>query len=73
MEAIRSDVDAWLLDFVINRVFSMKDFYEKKDGGIRLSLKITPILAETIPLWTKEIETVIEQVKVILLNHNSPT
>ena len=28
MEAVRSDVDEWLLDFVENHVFSKKEFYE---------------------------------------------
>ena len=46
MAPIRPDVDEWLLDFVLNHQFSPQDFYEKRDGGIRLTLKITPILAE---------------------------
>ena len=45
MEAVRPDVDAWLFEFVQNHKFTIKDFYEKKDGGIRLTLKITPLLA----------------------------
>jgi CRISPR-associated protein Cas1 len=46
MEPLRPDVDEWLLEFVQNHKFSVKDFYEKRDGGIRLTLKITPFLAE---------------------------
>jgi hypothetical protein len=34
-------------------------------------LKITPFLAETIPLWTGNIEAVIESVKAILLYDRS--
>jgi CRISPR/Cas system-associated endonuclease Cas1 len=71
MEPVRSDIDAWLLDFVQNHRFSVKDFYEKRDGGIRLTLKITPSLAETISRWTNKIEAVIEQVKAILLDEGS--
>ena len=72
MEAVRPDVDMWLLDFVQNHDFSVKDFYEKRDGGIRLTLKITPILAETVSLWSEKIEAVIEQVEGILLKNKSP-
>jgi len=72
MEAVRPDVDAWLLDFVQNHNFSVKDFYENRDGGIRLTLKITPILAETVSLWSEKIESVIEQVEGILLKNQNP-
>ena len=72
MEAVRPDVDDWLLEFVQNHIFSVKDFYEKRDGGIRLTLKITPILAETVSLWSEKIESVIEQVEGILLKNQNP-
>jgi len=71
MEAVRPDVDSWLLEFVQNHNFSLKDFHEKRDGGIRLTLKITPILAETVSLWSEKIESVIKQVRAILLNGKS--
>lgn len=69
METVRSNVDAWLLDFTKTHVFSRKDFYENRDGGIRLTLKLTPFLAETIPLWTNKIEPVIQRVNAILLEN----
>ena len=53
MEAVCSDVDDWLLDFTENHVFSRKKFYKNRDGGIRLTLKLAPFLAEIIPLWIK--------------------
>ena len=68
----RPDVDDWLLDFVQNHKFSVKDFYEKRDGGIRLTLKITPILAETVSLWSEKIESIIEEVEGILLENRNP-
>jgi len=67
MESVRPDVDSWLFDFVQNHKFLTKDFYKKKDGRIRLTLKITPVLAETVSLWFEKIEAVIEQVKMVLL------
>jgi hypothetical protein len=72
MDAIRPDVDAWLLEFVQNHIFKVKDFYEKRDGGIRLTLKITPILVETVSLWSEKIESVIEHVEGILLKTQNP-
>jgi CRISPR/Cas system-associated endonuclease Cas1 len=72
MEVVRPDVDAWLLEFVQNHKFSAKDFYEKRDGGIRITLKLTPILAETVSLWSKKIESTIGQVEGILLKNRTP-
>jgi CRISPR/Cas system-associated endonuclease Cas1 len=56
MELIRPDIDAWLVEFVQNLKFSVNDFYETRDGGIRLTFRLTPFLAETIPLWTNNLE-----------------
>jgi CRISPR/Cas system-associated endonuclease Cas1 len=72
MEPIRPDVDAWLLEFLQTHIFSAKDFHEKKDGGIRLTLRITPILAETVSLWSEKTELVIEQVEGVLLRSQNP-
>jgi len=33
MEAVRSDVDAWLLEFMQNHIFSVKDFKEMYGSG----------------------------------------
>jgi hypothetical protein len=71
MEAVRLDVDAWLLELIQNHIFSVKDFYKKRGGGIRLTLKITPTLAETILLWSEYIDPVIEHVKSILTYRQS--
>jgi hypothetical protein len=38
-----------------------KDFYESKDGGVWLTFKPTPFLAETLLIWANKIEPVIEQ------------
>jgi hypothetical protein len=72
MEEVRSDVDDWLLDYIKNHKFSKKDFYEKRDGGIRLTLKITPILAESVSLWSEKIESITEQVEGVLLKYQIP-
>ncbi len=51
MEAARSEVDAWLLDFVSSYTFSRHDFYHKPDGGVRVCLPLARRLAETASLW----------------------
>jgi len=71
MEAVRPEVDAWLLEHIQRHEFTKQDFYEKRDGGIRLTLKITPVLGETISIWSENIETVINHVEGILLNHEA--
>jgi CRISPR-associated protein Cas1 len=68
MEAVRPDVDLWLLDFMRGHKFSAKDYYVKKDGGTRLILKITPYLAEILSLWAKKIEAVVKNILIILMN-----
>jgi CRISPR/Cas system-associated endonuclease Cas1 len=68
MEPVRLYVDEWLLDFINTHVFSKKDFYETRDGGIRLTLRLTPLLAQTVTLWANKIEPVVEHVKIILVN-----
>jgi hypothetical protein len=67
LEPVRPEVDDWLLDFIKTLVFSRRDFYETRDGGVRLSLKLPPFLAETFPASADKIKPVIEQVKGILL------
>ena len=71
MKLVKSHVDAWLVDTTNILVFSKIDFYESRDGGIRLKLKIMPFLDETISQWTKKIEYVIEQVEAILSDGKS--
>jgi CRISPR/Cas system-associated endonuclease Cas1 len=72
MEPLRPDIDAWLLEFVQKHIFSTKDFYKKTDGGIRLTLKIAPILAETVSLWSEKIELTIKQVEGVLVKCQNP-
>ena len=38
MEPVRPYVDEWLLDYINNDTFYKRNFYETKDGGVRLTL-----------------------------------
>jgi hypothetical protein len=71
MEPVKPYVDNWLLDFTKANVFSPKDFYEPRYDGVRLTLKLTPFLAEILSIWVMKIESVIEQVKAILVDKDS--
>jgi hypothetical protein len=71
MEPVKPYVDNWLLDFTKANVFSQIDFYEPRYDGVRLTLKLTPFLAETLSIWVMKIESVIEQVKAILVDKDS--
>ena len=50
IEPFRPKVDKLLLDFIQTHVVSRKVFHETRDGGVRLTLKLTPFLADTLPL-----------------------
>ena len=67
MQPVRPYVDEWLLDFINNHSFSKKDFFETRDGGFRLTLKLCPVFAETIPLWREKVELMIKCVKEMLV------
>jgi len=51
MEAIRPEVDAWLLDWIGSQTFRLADFFERRDGEIRVSSTVTGALSETATHW----------------------
>lgn len=51
MEAIRADVDAFVLDLLQSRVFTRRDFAELPNGVCRVRAPLTHDLALTIPRW----------------------
>ena len=62
MEAVRPSVDMWLQGFLTQNKFSKHDFFERRDGTVRLSSRITSQLAATAPLWAAEAAPVAEWV-----------
>jgi len=58
IEAVRPCVDAWLAGFVQSAVFAKKDFYEMKDGTVRITNPLKSHLAMTETLWRKPAEKV---------------
>ena len=72
MEAVRSNVDRYLLALLRDRVFRADDFYETRRGNCRLLAPLTHELAETLPAWRQLIAPVAEQVAA-LLHEREPT
>jgi CRISPR-associated endonuclease Cas1 len=77
MEAVRPDVDLWLLDLLNERRFSKSDFYETTSGQIKLTKHLAHELVQTMPLWTKLIVPITKEVTSNLLQgkvkHLSPS
>jgi hypothetical protein len=60
MEPVRAIVDSWLISLLKENKFNKRDFFERRDGTVRISSRITSILAETSPLWRKAVAPLTE-------------
>ena len=61
MEAVRPNVDRYLLALLRDRTFRAADFHETRRGGCRLLAPLTHQLAETLPAWRQLIAPITEQ------------
>jgi CRISPR-associated endonuclease Cas1 len=66
IEAVRPNVDAYLLQLISSRAFRANDFYETRKGVCRLLAPLTHELAETAPVWGELLAPVAEQVAAML-------
>lgn len=55
IEAIRPNIDAYVLDLVGSHTFRRADFHETRDGRCRVLAPLTHTLAETMPQWAHAI------------------
>lgn len=62
LEPIRPRVDAYVLDLIARRTFRKAEFLETEDGHCRLRPPLTHELAESLPLWAKEVAPLAELV-----------
>jgi CRISPR-associated endonuclease Cas1 len=62
MEAVRPDVDRWLLDTLASRTFARADFHETRQGVCRLMPPLARLLAGTAPQWAAAVAPVVEAV-----------
>jgi CRISPR-associated endonuclease Cas1 len=60
IEPVRPKVDAYVLDVLERRTFRKTEFLETEDGHCRLRPPLTHELAESLPIWAKEIAPVAE-------------
>jgi CRISPR-associated endonuclease Cas1 len=66
MEAVRPQVDVYLLDLLTNHAFSARDFFETRQGVCRLMPPLTHLLAETAATWVKAVAPVAEDVAKVV-------
>ncbi|MGH2971099.1 MAG: CRISPR-associated endonuclease Cas1 [Gaiellaceae bacterium] len=66
MEAVRPNVDQYVLDLLNKRLFKAGDFYETNRGNCRLLSPTTHLLAETAPTWAQLIAPTAEEVSQAL-------
>jgi len=69
MEAVRPQVDAYMLDLLRSRAFRKSDFFETRESICRLLPPPTHQLAETGTEWAKEIGPVTERVARLRFQH----
>jgi CRISPR-associated endonuclease Cas1 len=66
MEAVRPQVDRYLLELLQRRVFRLSDFHETRKGGCRVLRPLTHHLAETTAEWAWLVAPVAEKVAGML-------
>jgi CRISPR-associated endonuclease Cas1 len=66
MEAVRPNVDAYLLDWVMGHPFRREWFFEQRDGSCRLLGSFARRLSETAPAWADAVAPVAERVVEML-------
>lgn len=60
MEAVRSQVDAFLLDWITRDPLKREWFSERPDGNCRLTPSLAVRLSETAPIWGRAVSPVAE-------------
>jgi hypothetical protein len=61
-EAVRGEVDRFVLEMMQRGVFRRRDFHETERGSVRILPTLTHRLAETGPVWARHLGPVIEWV-----------
>jgi CRISPR-associated endonuclease Cas1 len=62
MEAVRPEVDAWVLDVLTTRAFGKADFHETRAGVCRLMPSMAKLISETAPRWAAAVAPIAEAV-----------
>lgn len=62
MEAVRPQVDAFVLEMLHSHTFAARDFFETRRGSCRVLPPLTHRLAEMTQKWTRSVAPVAEQI-----------
>jgi hypothetical protein len=62
MEPVRSQVDAYLLDWITRQPLRREWFFEQRDGNCRLAGSFAVRLSETAPIWGRAVGPIAEWV-----------
>ena len=60
MEAVRPQVDAFLLDWITREPLKREWFFEQRDGNCRLMASLAARLSETAPTWGRAVAPIAE-------------
>ena len=71
IEPVRPKVDALVLELMRTRVFSMRDFFETREGNCRLMPGITKALSEQTPTMARWVAPVVERLASVLFQSES--
>jgi CRISPR-associated endonuclease Cas1 len=70
MEAVRPEVDGFVLELLKTRHFRAADFHETARGQCRVLLPLTHVLAEASSIWERRVAPVVEGVARMLATSN---
>jgi hypothetical protein len=62
MEAVRPQIDGFLVDWVTRETFKREWFFEQRDGNCRLMSSLAVRLSETAPTWGRAVAPIAEWV-----------
>lgn len=62
LEAIRPDIDLYVLKLARERMFAKADFYETTRGVFRVGRDLARSLADTLPMWRRAVAPIVEEV-----------
>jgi hypothetical protein len=66
LEPVRPSIERSVLDLVDAQVFRKADFYETRRGVFRVGTDLARPIAETLPLWRRELAPIVEEVAVAI-------
>lgn len=66
MEAVRPEIDGYLLDWIRREPLNREWFFEQRDGNCRLMAKLAVRLAETAPTWANAVAPIAEWISKTL-------